>query len=104
MDGEEAQVPGVRPCLPDCPGGRDTCDCRTFVGPQDDADQWLTDDARRRGYLCCGGAGLRAYYRDAGMIHPDVERRYLPSREIAFSVCFPEGDLDTALDRRVKVG
>lgn len=38
------------------------------------------------------------------MIHPDVERRGIPSREVPFSVAFPDGDVDTAIDRRNRVG
>lgn len=46
------------------------------------ADDFFRADAERLGYLTEDGPGLRAYYRDHGMIQPEVLDKELPRIEI----------------------
>ena len=79
---------GLQDDLPECPVRRERCRCRTAArnagasGDFTEGDLVFIRDARVKGYLCDEGTGLRAYYRDHDMIHPEVLRREIPSREL----------------------
>lgn len=47
-----------------------------------EADDLFRADAERLGYLSEGGAGLRAYYRDHGMVQPEVLDKEIPEKEL----------------------
>lgn len=45
------------------------------------ADDLFREAARQEGYLDHGGKGLWAWYRDNGILPPEVLERVIPSRE-----------------------
>jgi hypothetical protein len=47
-----------------------------------EADDFFRADAERLGYLAEDGPGLRAYYKDHGMVQPEVLEREIPKREL----------------------
>lgn len=78
---------------------------------EDDGDEFFRADAARLGYLdpkpelAPGevqaaddnrGRGLRAYYRDWGIVQPEVLRKELPQRELPFE------NIDTDYGFRVR--
>lgn len=80
FDATPAQVQGLRADVPVGPSSRvrppraevaAAPRAVTRVG-ETPADDFFRHDAERLGYLAPGGEGLRAYYRDFGMVQPKV--------------------------------
>lgn len=53
-----------------------------------EADDLFRADAEAKGYLAPGGRGLRAYYKDHGMVQPEVLEKEIPRLELPL---FSEG-------------
>lgn len=70
------------------------------------ADKFFRADAEARGYLAEGGAGLWAYYREHGLLPPEVLERVIPKKEsngATFDFVSNRGRPDGGPKRRTQV-